>query len=357
LKDKRRGDLVAARLSLAGVKAGVAHRLLGVTRGESLVPRGDRHLEGLCQSRHRGLGPPGLLAFPAVHENRHPHYDPGGLLLGHEAFDGGHEVSPPLGFELQKGVRDGTIRVADGDADAPPAEVQPQNPHGGMIARPPAPCQSAARWGHRPAPRRQADAAIGRNNRTRRPFRLAEGMTERTGDPTDVERLLVSFAPRVYGLLLRMVGRPDVAEDLMQETLLRALRSMGTYRPEGRFRAWVFRIAVNLARDWIRRRPRERVAPLGDEGNETSPGVTPAADSPPDADAMGRERAQRVELALARLPNADREVLLMRYYGDLTFKTIARATGEPLGTVLARAHRALKKLGDMIPGESHESLP
>ena len=182
-------------------------------------------------------------------------------------------------------------------------------------------------------------------------------MTERRGDSPDVERLLVAFAPRVYGLLLRMVGRPDVAEDLMQETLLRAFRSMGTYRPEGKFRAWIFRIAVNLARDWIRRRPRQRAFALGDDGDETSSPLTPAVDLPPDADALSRERARWVEQALARLPNADREVLLMRYYGDLTFKAIAQTTGEPLGTVLARAHRALKKLGDMIPGECHEPLP
>jgi RNA polymerase sigma-70 factor (ECF subfamily) len=61
------------------------------------------------------------------------------------------------------------------------------------------------------------------------------------------------------------------------------------------------------------------------------------------------ERARQVEAAIARLPQADREVLLMRFYGDLAFKDIARATGEPLGTVLARTHRALKKLGNLIP--------
>ena len=339
------------------MKAGLSHRLLGVRGGEPLVPGGYGHLEGLCQRRHDGLRPPGLLAFASVFQDRHSDNHPLGLLFGYEAPDAGHEVTPPFGFELQEGVRDGTIGVADGDAHAPPAEVEAQNPHDGMIAWRPTPCQSAAGPSVPPTRHGQADAAIGRNNRTRRPFRLAEGMTERTGDPGDVERLLVSFAPRVYGLLLRMVGRPDVAEDLMQETLLRALRSSGTYRPEGRFRAWIFRIAVNLARDWIRRRPRERSVPLGDDSDETLPGVIPATDSPPDADALGRERARHVEQALARLPNADREILLMRYYGDLTFKAIAQATGEPLGTVLARAHRALKKLGDVIPRESHEPLP
>jgi RNA polymerase sigma-70 factor (ECF subfamily) len=174
-------------------------------------------------------------------------------------------------------------------------------------------------------------------------------MTGRPGDQEeDVEQLLQGFAPRIYGLLVRLVGRPDVAEDLMQETLLRAYRSLDTYRPEGKFRAWIFRIAVNLARDWIRRRPREPALSLDDGSDPTAAAVVEKA-MPPDGPMIETERARRVEAAMARLPAPDREVLLMRYYGDLAFKDIARATGEPLGTVLARAHRALKKLGNLIP--------
>jgi len=173
-------------------------------------------------------------------------------------------------------------------------------------------------------------------------------MTGRTSEPDDLEATLVSFAPRVYGLLLRLVGRPDVAEDLMQETMLRAYRSFDTYRPEGKFRAWIFRIAVNLARDWIRRRRREPSTSIEAEGDPLGRG-TPAAHLPPDARMDRGERARLVEQAMARLPEADRQILLMRYYGELPFKDIARATGEPLGTVLARAHRALAKLGNLIP--------
>lgn len=165
-------------------------------------------------------------------------------------------------------------------------------------------------------------------------------MTDSPDEPENLQDLLVAYAPRVYGLLLRIVGRRDVAEDLMQETLLRAFRGLESYQPEGKFRAWVFRIAVNQARDWIRRRRHQ--APLPDDPR-------PAADAPVDAPVLARERARRVEQALARLSDADREVLLMRYYGNMTFKDVAQATGEPLGTVLARAHRALKKLGGMIP--------
>jgi RNA polymerase sigma-70 factor, ECF subfamily len=175
-------------------------------------------------------------------------------------------------------------------------------------------------------------------------------MTGRDNESEPIEQLLVSFAPRVYGLLLRLVGRPDVAEDLMQETMLRAFRSLDTYRPEGKFRAWIFRIAVNLARDWVRRRPREAATSLDDSPEMPAAAALRTEDATA-SPALRREQSARVESALARLADADREVLLLRFYGDLAFKDIARVTGEPLGTVLARAHRALKKLGDILPEE------
>jgi RNA polymerase sigma-70 factor, ECF subfamily len=180
-------------------------------------------------------------------------------------------------------------------------------------------------------------------------FRQVERMTDRASHPDDLEAMLVSFGPRVYGLLVRLVGRTDVAEDLAQETLLRAFRSFDTYRPEGKFQAWIFRIAVNLARDWIRRRPREPSLGLDDGPDPAIGSAATVKEMPPDAALVQNDRARRVEAAMARLPQADREVLLMRYYGELAFKDIARATGEPLGTVLARAHRALAKLGELIP--------
>ena len=168
-------------------------------------------------------------------------------------------------------------------------------------------------------------------------------MTDTADEPENLQDLLVASAPRVYGLLYRMVGRRDVAEDLMQETLLRAFRGLDAYRPEGKFRAWLFRIAANQARDWIRRQKRRP---------PTADGPEPAAEMPPETGAVARERVRHVSEALARLSDADREVLLMRYYGEMTFKEIADAGGEPIGTVLARAHRALRKLGDLMPEDA-----
>ncbi len=174
-------------------------------------------------------------------------------------------------------------------------------------------------------------------------------MTLRDKDSDAQERRLVAYAPRVYGLLVRMVGNRDTAEDLTQETLLRAFRAFETYRPEGKFRAWIFRIATNAARDWVRRQGRETVLSL--EGGRGGLPPDRGAETTPDAGLARRERTARLEAALARLPQPDREIILLRFYGELAFKEIARATDEPLGTVLARAHRALKKLGDLMPEE------
>jgi len=173
-------------------------------------------------------------------------------------------------------------------------------------------------------------------------------MALRHKDSDAQERRLAAYAPRVYGLLVRMVGNRDTAEDLTQETLLRAFRAFETYRSEGKFRAWIFRIARNAARDWFRRRPREPALGLDADWPDAA---SPRPQDRPEDRLLQGERASKVEAALQRLPAPDREVLLLRYYGELAFNDVAKITGEPLGTVLARAHRALKKMAELVPEE------
>lgn len=175
-------------------------------------------------------------------------------------------------------------------------------------------------------------------------------MSAGAGDRGVSAELVAAYAQRVFGLQMRLIGRRDVAEDLTQETLVRALGGLKAYRPEGKFQAWIFRIAINVARDWIRRRGQTRVAGF-DADAEPPPAKSTLAEVRPEAGALRRERAADVEKALVRLSPGDREVLLLRFYGELAFKDIAHATGEPLGTVLARAHRALKKLGELLPAD------
>lgn len=164
-----------------------------------------------------------------------------------------------------------------------------------------------------------------------------------------LEKLVDYFGPRVHGFLLRICGAPDVADDLLQETFVRLVRTIDAYQHDGRFAAWLYRVAANLARDHLRRKRRRGLVVTLDrigveDGFATDPEPVDARLERPDELLSGRDDCQRLALALERLGDMDREILLLRHYSELPFGEIAGLLGIPLGTALARAHRALAKL-------------
>lgn len=177
----------------------------------------------------------------------------------------------------------------------------------------------------------------------------------RRRDPAALDELVAAFSPRVYGLLYRLTGSADIAQDLTQETFLRVVRTIDRYSHDGRFEAWIFRIAANLARDQVRARRRRGMTLSLDSEREDEESRSPVDlrdDATPSARLAASEDAGLLEAALARLSEPEREILLMRHYGDLSFREIADALNVPLGTALARAHRALQRLKKwMSPSE------
>lgn len=168
-------------------------------------------------------------------------------------------------------------------------------------------------------------------------------------DPQALATLFDGYADRVFGLLYRRVGDRDTAEELMQETFLRMVRMIDQYQEGGRFEAWLFRIAANLARDHARQRAR-RGTPASLAGNDDETPLDPPdrTAEPPLGDLLADERRAAVAAALDELPDAEREILLLRHYSELPFRDIAELLGVPLGTALARAHRALKRLRGVL---------
>lgn len=174
------------------------------------------------------------------------------------------------------------------------------------------------------------------------------------GDATAFDRLVDAYAPRLFGFLYRLTGSRQEAEDLLQEVYLRLVRTIEAYTHEGRFDAWLFRIAANLVRDRVRkvRRSGSFVSGTGDDGNGSmiesieaeSPGVDRRMELSEEVDALNR--------ALAELPAAEREVIMLRHFSQMSFKEIAQATEVPLGTALARGHRGLEKLRKLMGGEA-----
>ena len=157
---------------------------------------------------------------------------------------------------------------------------------------------------------------------------------------------------RVYGYLMGMVRDRDVANDLFQETFMRVISAMqrkrGSYLQQGRWLGWVMRIARNAALDHFRSRKKwqdvldtseEQEVSYWDRLEDASPG--------PDEELSRKEDRQWLERSIARLPAAQREVLLLRQEAELTFREIAELTGVSINTALGRMRYALLNLRRM----------
>lgn len=173
----------------------------------------------------------------------------------------------------------------------------------------------------------------------------------RNRDIYALEILVDRYSARLYGFLFRMTGQPEDAEDMVQEVFVRMVKSIARYEEDGRFEAWLFRIAANLARDRGRRQKRNPVVGSIDEDSTETVGdrsghpigLAPSHQDPEQRMTLTQEIA-RLQTALNGLPTEEREVVMLRHYTDMSFAEIADLMATPLGTALARAHRGLAKL-------------
>ena len=156
------------------------------------------------------------------------------------------------------------------------------------------------------------------------------------GDQQALAELLRRWQRPLAHFLHRRTGGRDV-DDLYQEVWLRVVRAAERFDGERRFSTWLFHIAVNLCRDWHRRQP-----------DEPSDAPDPAGGPPP---AERAEAGIDVERLLARLPEAQREVVALRYLHDLSEDEVATILDIPRGTVKSRLHNAIVRLNALVRGE------
>lgn len=180
---------------------------------------------------------------------------------------------------------------------------------------------------------------------------LSEAISRaRKGDPDGYSLLLDAYGQRLYGYFYRATGRHHDAEDLLGDIALRLVKRLGDYDERGRFEPWLFRIASNLVRDRIRRKKR-RPTPTSlsagageDETGSLGEMLADPDQAPVDGRMLLAEQTGRLRQALDQLDPTSREMVIMRHFGQMSFREIADAMGCPLGTALAKVHRALKSL-------------
>ena len=168
----------------------------------------------------------------------------------------------------------------------------------------------------------------------------------RDGSAAAGETLVKRYFQPLMRYLVRIVGSDHLAEELHQQTWLSVLDHIEKFdskaKAGGGFKAWLFRIATNKANDHWRSAGRERVAKEGMKliAEETVPHAGHRLE--------GTEQEQKLARAIEKLPEAQRQVLMLRYYSNLKFVEIAELMGCPLNTALGRMHKAVLKLRQLM---------
>ena len=160
------------------------------------------------------------------------------------------------------------------------------------------------------------------------------------GEPGALEALAIAHRPIVLRTAQQLLADRDLAEDVTQDVFVRLQAALPGFRGDAALSTWLHRVTVNVCRDHLRR-ARGRTAELQDLTDDERLRVHEHPDRSVDV-----ERARTaVREAIARLPDDQREAVMLRYIMDLPYEEISRITATPLGTVASRVFRALARIG------------
>ena len=165
------------------------------------------------------------------------------------------------------------------------------------------------------------------------------------GNVNDFEKLVTAYEKNVYSLALRMIGDPEDAADMTQETFIKAYRSLSSFRGDSKFSSWLYRIASNVCLDFLRSRSRHPQVSLSssDEDGRTAFEL-PDMSRNPEEQLMKKLSMEAVRRGLEQLPEQQRQILVLRELGGLSYAELARILGLEEGTVKSRIFRARKRL-------------
>ena len=161
------------------------------------------------------------------------------------------------------------------------------------------------------------------------------------GDADSFNELVRRWERPIYALAYRQIGREEDARDVCQETFLRAYRALNGFRGQAKFSSWLYRIALNLCRDWMRRDRRTPLVPVPDDMDLAELAAVRGPAETIEDHVARKDLARTVERAMARLPEEQRTAILLKEYHGLTFQEIADVVGCPLSTVKTRLYQGL----------------
>jgi RNA polymerase sigma factor (sigma-70 family) len=164
------------------------------------------------------------------------------------------------------------------------------------------------------------------------------------GNENAFELLVNRHKNKVFTTILLIVKDTDTTEDLLQDTFIKAIHTMksGRYNEEGKFSSWICRIAHNLAIDFFRKEKRSPMINIDDSSNIFN--TLSFSEESIESIQIKEETHERLRELIQQLPDAQKEVLIMRHYADMSFQEIAETTGVSINTALGRMRYALINL-------------
>ena len=173
------------------------------------------------------------------------------------------------------------------------------------------------------------------------------------GNEACLEMLINRHKDRIFTTIILIVKDSYIAEDLFQETFIKIIKNLkkGKYNEEGKFLPWAIRIARNMAIDYFRKMKRMPTVTRSD-GEDVFRKIKLAVDNR-EEQMIRLEKESMVRAVINKLPEEQRQVLILRHYGDLSFKEIAAMTGVSINTALGRMRYALNNMRKMM---EHTSL-
>lgn len=165
-----------------------------------------------------------------------------------------------------------------------------------------------------------------------------------SGDNESFNELILRWERPIYALAYRTIGREEDARDVCQETFLRAFRALPRFRGQAKFSSWLYRIALNLCRDWVRRERRTPVVQAPDDFDLMELAAAAEPSESIENLVARKDVARAVERAMALLPEEQRTAIVLKEYHGLTFQEIADLVGCPLSTAKTRLYQGLTVL-------------
>ena len=161
------------------------------------------------------------------------------------------------------------------------------------------------------------------------------------GESKSFSKVVDMYSSRCYGYFYRLTGNTDISDELLSELFVKLVEKINTYNG-GSFESWLFRVASNIFHDYLRSKQRQKKA-LDIRRVEVESEIIESKKS-------DGEQIDKLQMQLERLDEDTRELIMLRFYSELSFKEIAEMRSEPIGTTLAKLHRGLKKLKEFMEG-------